>query len=424
MSATYSNAGGALRGLGLTASFGLVLAIAACASSDAAPSGGDDGEPSPTASSTSPTTPPPVVPCQGSSCNPPDVIETKPVPLRVKFYGVSGFMIERGDDAVLTAPLFTRPSMLQATTGLPVTSDASLVAQRLPAATMPNVRAILSGHAHYDHLLDAPAAMNLAPNATLYANRSARNLLAAWAPDRGPACAGKAAQPKTIARSRVVAVDDPAKSTVDYTNCPEQKPAGAPLQGQWVLVPGSHVRVLAVCAEHPDQIGPVHYGAGDVEEEQCTPPRNMNEWKEGRTVAYLIDFLDPKTDAPLYRVFYQDAPTETPVGHVPAAFLAGKKVDLALMCVGTYDKVDDASPAKALTALNPRYAIGAHWEDFFGSLDAPPKPITLLDVEAWATKAKAALPAWGESRSLVQNGKPISDRALLPQPGDTFEVTP
>jgi hypothetical protein len=187
-------------------------------------------------------------------------------------------------------------------------------------------------------------------------------------------------------------------------------------------VPGANVRVLAVCSEHPDQIGPVHYGEGDVTDEECTPPTNMNDWKEGRTLAYLVDFLDPKTHAPVYRVFYEDAPAGSPVGHVPPAVLAGKRVDLALMCVGTYDHVDDASPAKALAALAPRYALGGHWEDFFGSLDAAPRAIPFLDVAAWGTKARAALPDADEPLPLLRNGTPASYRAVHPQPGDVFEI--
>ena len=297
-----------------------------------------------------------------------------------------------------------------------------IVASRLPASALANVRTVIAGHAHYDHLLDVPAVMALAPNATLYSNVSARNVLAAFAPDRAAKCAGTPAAANPITRPRVVAVDDPAASTVDYTNCPGKRPAGAPLQGTWVKVPGAHVRLLAVCSDHPDQIGPVHYGAGDVTDEQCTPPTNMNEWREGRTVAYVVDFLDPKTDAPRYRVFYQDAPAGSPVGHVPAALLAEKRVDVALMCVGTYDHVDDASPARALAALGPRYALGGHWEDFFGSLDAPPQPIPFLDVAGWATKAIAALPPEPDAMPMLQNGKPAPARAALPQPGDTFEI--
>ncbi|MEA2752361.1 MAG: hypothetical protein QOI41_6504, partial [Myxococcales bacterium] len=369
------------------------LALAACGS-DAAPAPvvAAPAAPPPAASTVAP---PPATGCESTAagCNePPVVAPLPPPPLRVRFLGVDGFLIEAGDDAVLSAPLFTRPSMIAASTGIPTTSDAALVASRLPASALANVRAVIAGHAHYDHLLDVPAVMGLAPNATLYSNVSARNVLAAFAPDRAPKCAGTTPPASTIARTRVFAVDDPAASTVDYTNCPEKRPAGAPLQGTWVKVPGAHVRLLAVCSDHPDQIGPVHYGAGDVTDEQCTPPTNMNEWREGHTVAYVVDFLDPKTDAPIYRVFYQDAPAASPVGHVPAAFLAEKRVDLALMCVGTYDHVDDASPALALAALSPRFALGGHWEDFFGSLDAQPQPIPFLDVAGWATKAVAALP--------------------------------
>jgi hypothetical protein len=396
-----------------------LLTLLACGTDAPSPAPAPPLAPSPAAATAAPS-PAPCTSCDAAPAPPP----APPSPLRVRALGVGGFLVEHGTDAILTAPLFTRPSMIEASTGLPVTSDRPLVAAKLPASSLTNVRAVLSGHAHYDHLLDVPAVMSLAPRATLFANVSARNLLAAFAPDRAAKCAGEPAQPSPIARSRVVAVDDPAASTVDYTNCPEKRPPGAPLEGTWVRVPGAHVRVLAVCSDHPPQIGPVHYGEGDVDEEQCSPPTNMNEWKEGRTVAYLVDFLDATTDAPVYRVFYQDAPADSPVGHVPPSFLADKRVDLALMCVGTYDHVDDASPAKALGALRPRYALGGHWEDFFAALDAPLAPIPFLDVQAWGTKARAALPDTDEARSMFRNGAPVAYRTALPRPGDTFELPP
>src|SRR5207244_4128650 len=96
--------------------------------------------------------------------------------------------------------------------------------------------------------------------------------LDAYAPDRPATCSSTAPQTFTIDRARVVALDDPAASVVDYTNCPDKRPAGAPLAGSWVRVPGSHVRVYAVCSEHPDQIGPIHFAPGDVDTDQCTPP--------------------------------------------------------------------------------------------------------------------------------------------------------
>ena len=50
-------------------------------------------------------------------------------------------------------------------------------------------------------------------------------------------------------------------------------------------VPAANPPLRIRCCEHRRRHGPVHYGVGDVTEEQCTPPTNMNEWREGRTAA-------------------------------------------------------------------------------------------------------------------------------------------
>src|SRR5262249_42024725 len=158
-------------------------------------------------------------------------------------------------------------------------------------------------------------------------NASAAHLLAALAPDRAPACAGTPAPTTTIDRSRVVALDDPAASRVDYRPCPDQRPDGAPLEGQWTAVPGAPMRVYSICSLHPDQLGPYHFGPGDVDADQCELPTNANDWREGHTLGMLIDFLDG-CGRPIYRVFYQDAPTTVPIGLPPPDVLAEKKIDL------------------------------------------------------------------------------------------------
>jgi hypothetical protein len=312
--------------------------------------------------------------------------------------------------------------MITVSTGLPVTSDTALVEANLPSSMLEHVSAVLAGHAHYDHLIDVPAVLERAPQATLYSNTSARALVDAYAPDRNASCSSSPAEPFTVARSRIVALDDPAASVVDYTNCPDKRPPGAPLAGAWVTVPGAHVRIYAVCSEHPDQIGPIHFAPGTVSEDQCTPPTRADAWKEGPTLAYLVDFLDATTNAPIYRFYYQDAPTNAPVGHIPDAVLADKHVDLALLCVGNYDRVDSA-PTKTLAALAPRYALGGHWEDFFRPASDPIQPLPFLDVPKWGTLARAALPAGG-IEGMLRNGAPEPERAVLPNPGDTFEIRP
>jgi hypothetical protein len=389
----------------------LFLAFLACGGGAASSTPAEEATPGgPTEPPGAPTTPGTTPPAPSG-----------PVPtLDVKFLGVGGLLIEVGKDSVLTSPLYTRPSFTQVMGGQAVASDDANVAKDLTAAQLEKVRAILSGHAHYDHLLDTPGVMQRAANATLYANVSAKRLLAAYAPDRAPACDGTPAAAKPIARSRIVALDDPAASVVDYRACPNLKPPGAPLDGTWVTVPGANVRLLSICSEHPDQFGPVHFAPGEVTEDACVPPPRMDAWKEGRTLAFLIDFLDA-AGKPLYRVYYQDAPTTVPTGLPPAAILAEKRIDVTLLTLGSANNVP-GSPTTTLQALSPRYAIGHHWEDFFLSSGGPAQPIAFLNVDDWKTKGTTALPASGEPTPMKHNGATAGERVVVPQPGDWFTI--
>ena len=92
-----------------------------------------------------------------------------------------------------------------------------------------------------------------------------------------------------------------------------------------------------------------------------------------------------------YRVYYQDAPATLPVGAPPAAVLAGAPVDLALLNVGNYDAVEN-HPTAILGALQPRFAISGHWEDFFQPLDQPDQPIPLMDLDEYVRRAEASEP--------------------------------
>jgi hypothetical protein len=341
----------------------------------------------------------------------PDASPVETSPLRVTSLGVQGFALAYGDDVVLTAPMFTRQSAFLVGINAPIETDTAAVDSGLASISLDKVRAIVSGHAHYDHLLDVPYIITKTPNANVYANRTAKHIFAALAPDR-PSCTEPA--PMTIARDRIVAMDEPNASHVDWTNCPSQKPGGAPLEGTWAIAPGGRVRVKAFCSMHPDQIGPIHFGAGAIDNDLCELPSAAAEWLEGVTLAFVIDFLD-EHGAPTYRIFYQDAPTDAPVGHVPASILAEHQVDLALLCVGSYDAVED-HPGAIVRDLTPRYAVSGHWEDFFQDASEPPQPIPLLDLETYMTAADAALTGAPDGAFLV-DGTPSTTRHVLAQPG-------
>ena len=318
-------------------------------------------------------------------------------PLDVHGLGVQGFMLRYGNDVVMTAPLFTRQSAFEVTFNVALAADTAAIDAGLAGEPLAQLSAIVSGHAHYDHFMDVPHILTQAPAATAYTNLTGRHVLAALAPDR-PSCTNTAPAP-ALPRDRVVAMDDPLASHVDYTNCPAQRPAGAPLEGTWLYVPNSNVRLTAFCSQHPAQIGPYHFGEGSIDQDQCVLPSAASGWLEGQTLAFVIDFLDANKQ-PAFRVFYQDAPTNPPIGHLTSTVLAEKRVDLALLCVGSADAVED-HPTTILNHLQPRFALSGHWEDFFQAIDAPPKPIPLLDLDGYMQRAEAALPG---RHTLVEPG--------------------
>ncbi len=273
--------------------------------------------------------------------------------------------------------------------------------------------AVVSGHAHYDHLLDVPHILAAAPGAVTLTNLTGRHVLAALAPDRDASCTSPPANP-ALDRQRVIAMDDPFANHVDYTNCPDQLPPGGSPQATWLAL-GPHVRAIAVCSMHPAQIaGIYHFGAGSIDSDQCDVPAAAAGWLEGQTLAYLIDFLDD-AGHPAFRIYYQDAPANAPLGQVPAALLADKPVDVALLCVGSYDAVTN-DPQAVIASLAPRFAISGHWEDFFQPVDSPPQPIPLLDVPTYVSRAEAALPPPGDAPLLV-DGTATDHRHVLAQPG-------
>lgn len=300
-------------------------------------------------------------------------------PLEIRSLGVQGFVLRHDHEIVITAPLFTRQSAVEVTLNLPLPSDTAGVDAGLAGIALDDVRAVVSGHAHYDHLLDVPRLLERAPHAIAYTNASGQHILAALAPDR-PGCTN-ATQP-TIPRDRVIAVD------------------GA--EGTWLAVPNSHIRIMPIRSMHPAQVGPYHFGAGTIDHDQCALPSAASGWLEGQTYALLIDWLDD-SGKPVFRVFYEDAPTNPPIADVPPAVLAGKQVDVALLCVGSSDAVDDY-PTHTLTTMNPRFALSGHWEDFFQPASDAPQPIPLLDVAAYTARADAALPG---RHTLVQPNQRI-----------------
>jgi len=103
-------------------------------------------------------------------------------PVELVYLGVGGWLVRRGGSAILFAPLFSNPSLTRAGFSR-IVPDTVRIERALDslAVDLSEVLLILSGHGHYDHLMDVPYVMTRhAPGALLLANRTSAHQIASW----------------------------------------------------------------------------------------------------------------------------------------------------------------------------------------------------------------------------------------------------
>ncbi len=315
--------------------------------------------------------------------------------VQVRFLGVGGFLVRLGNDAFLTAPLYSNPSLLelQAESKIPPSSER-IGRFHHPTVRPQDVKAILVGHAHYDHLMDVvPVWRELPQRPPVYGSLTMRNILAGHDLEQGPVTGGA-----------VVALDDPngpLGDAVDYQSCRQPQPCEhcsvaqecphrEPVPGRWVEVPGSRIRILALCGGHPQQFAGIHKWPGCLTAPRTTPPVFPRDYPEGRVLAYLIDFLDRPGGKPVFRVYYQDAPADSRRGWgmIPPSWLGERNVDLALLCGGTWHEFDEAEAVAEIGKA--KHIVLGHWEDFFVPQSVRARPLLTLRGEEYLRRLKRA----------------------------------
>lgn len=95
-----------------------------------------------------------------------------PAGLDVRWLGVAGFAISYGGATVLIDPYVSRTSLGDSLRRRPALPDRTLIDRWLPRAD-----AVLLGHTHFDHAVDAPA-VAARDGATVYGSASAVHLMA------------------------------------------------------------------------------------------------------------------------------------------------------------------------------------------------------------------------------------------------------
>lgn len=224
------------------------------------------------------------------------------------------------------------------------------------------VRALLVGHSHYDHLGDVPDLMTRKlPAATLYANQSAKYMLAG----------------EPLLKGRVVALSE---------------------NSGWVAVSAgeatNYIRFRPILSGHAPNLhllGQTFSWATGVVERPWSSPlagHELDELKAGTTYAFLIDFLDPRDPERIaFRVHYQDAASTPPQGYVNRPLLAERGIDLEVVSMPgreTLPPSPDRYPEGVLSHHRARHALVIHYESFFHPVleGQTPAEVRLLDTLA------------------------------------------
>ncbi|MDX1645908.1 MAG: MBL fold metallo-hydrolase [Longimicrobiales bacterium] len=268
--------------------------------------------------------------------------------LRLTYLGTGGWIMEHQGDQILAAPFFSNPAFLRA--GLwTIEADTTEIDRWMSRYDVREARLIVTGHAHYDHLMDVPrVAHRHAPSARILGSATVANTLGEWS-----------------GLSHRVDV-------VEEAEAGDQKTVG-----RWLRY-GS-VRIMPLRSHHAPHFDGYTLYQGSRKNPLKTEPRTADQWLDGSTLAYLIDFLDAGGSV-AFRVYYQDAVVAPPFGFAPDDLISERPVDVAIFVPATFDQVD-WHPEAFVENLRPRWVLLGHWEDFFVPVGEPTHSVPLSDIE-------------------------------------------
>jgi hypothetical protein len=344
------------------------------------------------------------LPSQPADFNAPDGVAV------LHYYGAGGWGIQWGRTYLLMAPYFSNhnlPSLLAARFSgyVPLVPDAQAIREGFAGTPVASTSAVLIGHGHIDHTGDVAGFFGkglIEGKPALIADRSTTNELAALASRFG--C--------------VASIDywDPAASA---GHCP---------------IPGVRITPIHHAhAPHVNLVGlEVSAFGGIVKTPQETLPARADDFKLGRTWAYLIDLLDEQGRI-VFRIHYVDAASGPPHGIIPEALVAERDVDLHIACVPGFEQSEEY-PDAILNHLRVKYVLAGHWEDFFQPRDERLMPLRqVLDSSALDRFVNIVEREIPTNRGVAPINKSVADCAAprqcgphgttwtLPVPGETFQ---
>lgn len=228
-----------------------------------------------------------------------------PDEIAIRWLGTAAFEVRTARGALLIDPHFSRHDLWQLLSG-PIAPDEARIDQDLPPAD-----AVFVGHAHHDHLVDAPTV--------------ARKL---GVPLYGSEDVARVARAAALPESQI-----------------------KPLRGGERVAVGDMV-VEAIASKHSDMITN-HLVSGSIPEE-VTLPMRFWDYKHGQVLTYAIHWRG--------RTIYHFGSAE-----IVEAHLGQRRSDLVLLCMSGWK--DNRGVFKRIErTLDPRVLVPMHHDDFFRPL--------------------------------------------------------
>lgn len=254
----------------------------------------------------------------------------------INYIGCGGFMLKYKEASILIDPFFSNVGPMGAITfNIKLKENTVAIDNYFNSHfgdkndLLGDIKAILIGHSHYDHLADVPNiyARCIKDSTRLIVTKTSKHILNAY-------------------------------DSILSEDISEMSPS--------FYIANQKVRVTPYISEHAPHFGhkhkflPSHTLSKDLKEK----PTKVRDMGEGETYNFLIDFLDDDKNVE-FRVFSHATAAAGQGKGVPTQKeLGGIGVDVLLLCVGNYNQVD-YYPEKLIKHLKPKYIVMNHWENFF-----------------------------------------------------------
>ena len=150
--------------------------------------------------------------------------------------------------------------------------------------------------------------------------------------------------------------------------------------GKWFYNEAKTIRFMALRSEHAPHFKSIKLYCGEVTKPKKHLPKTAWGWKEGQTLAFVIDFLTGTNID--YRVFYNDSAFNSPrFGGLPTFAEDDRhEIDVDILCLASSGFVKNY-PEYVIRNHKPKNVVVAHWESFFRSAAFEPRVVPLTEAD-------------------------------------------